>query len=86
MNQPVTASSTASDSDPANAVDGLAFTNWTAGDEERPSLTVKLGADVNFRRVLLKQTARRAIRRVRLQTSGDGVNFVDVFRAPRELE
>ncbi len=33
LNQPVTASSTAAGSDPANAVDGLAFTNWIAGRE-----------------------------------------------------
>ena len=32
LNQPVTVSSAAPGSDPANAVDGLAFTSWQSSD------------------------------------------------------
>jgi hypothetical protein len=77
-NQPATASSTAAGSDPASAADGLASTSWLAGDEPRPSLTVDLGSDVSFERVVLKQRDSRAIRRIRLQISEDGVGFTDI--------
>jgi parallel beta-helix repeat protein len=75
LNQPVTPSSTAPDSNPANAVDGLAFTGWVAGSDSHPTLTVDLGAPVSFQRVSLKQNAADAISLITLQTSQDGINF-----------
>jgi hypothetical protein len=75
LNQPVTASSTATGSNPANAVDGLSFTGWLAGDDSHPALTVDLGASVGFQRVSLKQNAPDAISLITLLTSQDGVNF-----------
>jgi hypothetical protein len=78
LNRPVTASSTAPGSDPANAVDGLAFTGWTSNDQSDSWLTVDLGTDASFQRVMLKQTSVLGIDLVTLQSSEDGVNFTDV--------
>jgi hypothetical protein len=70
-----TASSSAAGSDPAGAVDGLAFTNWSAGPEIRPSLTVDLGASTTFQRVSVKQPLLPTFIAMQLQTSTDGVQF-----------
>jgi F5/8 type C domain-containing protein/parallel beta helix pectate lyase-like protein len=78
LNRPVTASSTAPGSDPANAVDGLAFTGWTSNDQSSSWLAVDLGTDASFQRVMLKQTSVLGIDLVTLQSSEDGVNFTDV--------
>jgi hypothetical protein len=78
LNRPVTASSTAPGSDPANAVDGLAFTGWTSNDQSSSWLAVDLGTDASFQRVILKQTSVLGIDLVTLQSSEDGVNFTDV--------
>jgi F5/8 type C domain-containing protein len=59
-------------------VDGLSYTNWTAGSESQPWLTIDLASDVSFQRVLLKQTETPAIRLIVLQTSEDGLNFTDI--------
>jgi parallel beta-helix repeat protein len=77
LNQPVTSSSIAPGSDPANAVDGLAFTSWAASDSHS-WLTVDLGADASFQRMMLKQTSVTGTALVRLQRSEDGVNFTDI--------
>jgi hypothetical protein len=78
LNQPVTASSTASGSNSANAVDGLSFTGWLAGSDSHPTLTVDLGTSVSFQRVSLKQNAPDAISLITLQTSQDGVNYTNL--------
>jgi len=81
LNQPATASSTALGSDPANAVDGLAFTSWTANSGSNAWLTVDLGGDTSFQRIVLKPlNALSLLQPVRLQASEDGVNFSDVHR------
>lgn len=77
LNRPVTASSTASGSDPANAVDGLAFTSWISNQSES-WLTVDLGSDASFQRIMLKQASALGVDLVSLQKSEDGVNFTDV--------
>lgn len=78
LNQPVTASSSAPGSNPANAVDGLAFTTWQSSDPSDSSLTVDLGADQSFQRVTLKQASVLSLSLITLQRSEDGVNFTDV--------
>jgi parallel beta-helix repeat protein len=79
LNQPVTASSTAPGSNPANAVDGLSFTGWTASSSSpHPTLTVDLGAAVSFQRVSVKQNSRYALSLITLQTSQDGVTFTNL--------
>jgi len=79
LNQPVTASSVAPGSAAANAVDGLAFTGWNAGDDQsNASLTVDLGSSVSFQRVILKQLSEYSISLVRLEASQDGVTFIDI--------
>jgi hypothetical protein len=79
LNQPVTASSTGPGSDPANAVDGLAFTGWTANGSSEEWLTVDLGSDVTFQRVVLKPNNSLAfLQLVHLQSSEDGINFTNV--------
>jgi parallel beta-helix repeat protein len=81
LNQPATASSTFSSSAPANAVDGLAFTNWTANSGSNAWLTVDLGGITSFHRVMLKPINPLSILQpVRIQTSVDGINFTDVNR------
>jgi hypothetical protein len=72
------ASSSASGSDPAGAVDGLAFTSWAAGFELRPVLTIDLGEPTTFQRVTLKQPALPTFLAMRLQTSNDGITFTTV--------
>ena len=79
LNQPTTASSIAPGSDSANAVDGLAFTDWTANGNSEEWLAVDLGSDVSFQRIVLKPTNSPALLQVvRLQTSEDGINFTDI--------
>ncbi|WP_260706027.1 right-handed parallel beta-helix repeat-containing protein [Edaphobacter flagellatus] len=79
LRQPVTASSTATGSDPANAVDGLAFTGWTAGSGSDQWVTIDLGSDVSFQRVVLKPSNLLSfLQLVRLQTSEDGINFTNI--------
>jgi hypothetical protein len=75
LKQPVTASSSAAGSDPAGAVDGLAFTNWSAGPEIRPSLTIDLGAATTFQRVSVKQPLLPTFIAMQVQISDDGVQF-----------
>ncbi len=71
----VTASSSATGSDPSGAVDGLAFTSWNAGLELRPSLTIDLGDAMTFQRVTLKQPTLPTFLAAVVQTSTDGVTF-----------
>jgi hypothetical protein len=79
LNQPATASSSASGSGSANAVDGLAFTGWTANGNSEEWLTVDLGSDVSFQRVVLKPSNLPSFfQLVRLQTSEDGINFTNI--------
>ncbi|HZY62924.1 MAG TPA: right-handed parallel beta-helix repeat-containing protein [Edaphobacter sp.] len=78
LNQPVTASSTAPGSSPANAVDGLSFTGWISSDRSHASLTVDLGSDVSFQRVLLKQASNLGAGLALLERSEDGVHFTPV--------
>jgi len=89
LHQPATASSSAPDSSPDAAVDGLAYTSWNAGatDVTQSWLTIDLGGEVRFGRVMLKQsTARVAIVRIDLQMSKDGVNFIDIPGTARKIE
>ncbi|HEU0172968.1 MAG TPA: right-handed parallel beta-helix repeat-containing protein [Blastocatellia bacterium] len=76
--QPTTASSSAPGSSPDAAVDGLAFTSWIAGDEDRSFITVDLGAEVSFQRVMLRPIAGSAVRKIKLQRSDDGVKFTEI--------
>ena len=79
LNRPATASSTSSGSAASNAVDGLAFTSWTADGGSNAWLTVDLGGSVGFRRVVLKALDPLSILQpVRIQTSADGTNFTDI--------
>jgi hypothetical protein len=78
LRRTVTASSSAPGSSPDAAVDGLSYTNWTAGSESQPWLTIDLGSDVSFQRAMLKQTTTPGIRLIVLQSSEDGVNFTDI--------
>jgi hypothetical protein len=78
FHQPTTASSTAPGSSPDAAVDGLAFTSWIAGDEDRSFITVDLGAEVSFQRVMLRPIAGTAVRKIKLQSSDDGVKFKEI--------
>jgi len=82
LKHPAVASSNAKGSDPANAVDGLAFTSWAAGFEFRPSLTIDLGEPVTFQRLTLKQPEQITFLAIRVQTSTDGVQFTPVAAAP----
>jgi hypothetical protein len=75
-NHPVVASSSASGLDPANAVDGLAFTNWKSSGSSQASFTVDLGGNIGFQRVTLKSTDPLSLLQfVELQVSEDGVHF-----------
>lgn len=85
LRQPATASSTAPDSSPDAAVDGLAYTRWIAGDERAPWVTVDLGSTLSFSRVMLKQTAAGVIARIVLQISQDGGSFTDLPGPAREI-
>ncbi len=85
LRQPATASSSAPDSSPEAAVDGLAYTSWIAGEEAQSWLTVDLGTNVSFGRVMLKQTTADAILRIELQISDDGVSFADLPGTAREI-
>jgi hypothetical protein len=76
--QPATASSTAPGSSPRAAVDGLTFTGWIAGDEDRSFITIDLGAEVSFQRVLLRPIAGSAVRKIKLQRSDNGVKFTEI--------
>jgi parallel beta-helix repeat protein len=77
--QPVTASSSAAGSSPASTVDGLAFTRWVPAGEPRSTLTIDLGSAVSVGRVVLKPFATsRALARIGVQVSQDGVAFGDV--------
>jgi len=76
--QPTTASSTAPGSSPKAAVDGLAFTSWIAGDEDRSFITIDLGAEVSFERVMLRPIAGSAVRKIKLQRSDNGVKFTEI--------
>jgi Right handed beta helix region/F5/8 type C domain len=78
LNQPVTVSSTAPGSDPANAVDGLAFTSWQSSDPSHFWLTVDLGADQSFDRVMLKKASALTVSLVTVLRSEDGVNFTSI--------
>jgi hypothetical protein len=76
LSQPVTASSSAAGSDPANAVDGLSFTGWSPNGERDAFLTVDLGSAVSFQRIALKSANQRSqFELIQLQTSADGVHF-----------
>lgn len=76
--RPTTASSTAPGSSPKAAVDGLAFTSWIAGDEDRSFITIDLGAEVSFERVMLRPIAGSAVRKIKLQRSDNGVKFTEI--------
>ncbi|MGO4209833.1 right-handed parallel beta-helix repeat-containing protein [Terriglobus sp. 2YAB30_2] len=79
LSRPVTVSSTATGSDPANAVDGLAFTGWKAGGSSEEWLTVDLGSSTSFQRVVVNpSTLLGLLQPIRLQSSDDGVNFSDI--------
>jgi hypothetical protein len=78
LHQPTIASSTAPGSSSSAAVDGLGFTSWLAGDEDRSFLTIDLGSAVSFQRVLLRQTAASTIRKIKLQSSDNGVKFAEI--------
>jgi parallel beta-helix repeat protein len=78
LKHPATASSSAELLDPADAVDGLSFTGWTAGEEVRPWLTIDLGEPVTFQRLMLKQPPVPTFTSIELQTSMDGVQFTTV--------
>jgi hypothetical protein len=79
LHQPITASSSASNSSPDAAVDGLSLTSWTAAEPERSSsLTIDLGSEMSFQRVVLKTTVPFALRMVMIQTSEDGITFKDI--------
>jgi F5/8 type C domain/Right handed beta helix region len=85
LRQPATASSSAPDSSPGAAVDGLAYTSWVAGSEDRAWLTIDLGGSVSFGRVMLKQTAADVIARIVLQISDDGASFSDLPGTARKI-
>jgi nitrous oxidase accessory protein NosD len=70
-----TASSSAPDTSADGAVDGLSYTSWIAGHEIFPRLTIDLGADTTFGRVVLKQAPGDAVALMLLETSSDGVTF-----------
>jgi hypothetical protein len=78
LRQPVAASSSAAGSSPSAAVDGLGFTSWVAGSEAMPSLTIDLGSQLSFSRVMLKQATPGVIQKVVLQSSRDGATFSDL--------
>ena len=79
LNHPVTASSSAAGSDPANAVDGLSFTGWSPDGERDAFLTVDLGGSVSFQRIAFKSAKLRSqFELVQLQTSNDGVHFTNI--------
>jgi parallel beta-helix repeat protein len=78
FHQPTTASSTAPGSSTGAAVDGLGFTSWLAGDEDRSFITVDLGAEISFERVMLRQIAGSTIRKIKLQSSDNGVKFTEI--------
>lgn len=79
LSHPVTASSTATGSDPANAVDGLAFTGWRAGGNSKEWITIDLGSSVSFQRVILNpSTLLGLLQPVQLQSSNDGTNFSNI--------
>jgi F5/8 type C domain len=78
FHQPTTASSTAPGSSTGAAVDGLGFTSWLAGDEDRSFITVDLGAKVQFQRVMLRPIAGSAIHKIKLQSSDNGIIFTEI--------
>ncbi len=86
LHQSAMASSSAAGSSPSAAVDGLAFTSWTAGDEAHPWITIDLGGQVSFQHVLVRQTSAPAIRRILLQISSDGINFTNIPGVPPRVE
>ena len=59
-------------------MDGLAFTSWIAGDEDRSFITIDLGAEVSFQRVMLRPIAGSAVRKIKLQRSDNGVKFTEI--------
>jgi parallel beta-helix repeat protein len=77
------ASSSAPGSPAEAAVDGLSFTRWVATDDISPRLTVDLGDDVSFGRVLLKHVPTLAFVSMTLETSADGVAFTPVAGTTR---
>jgi Right handed beta helix region/F5/8 type C domain len=85
LNKPVTASSTATGSSAAYAVDGLAFTGWRSGDPRQSSLTVDLGSAESFQRVTLKRAFGMGLDFVKLESSTDGVHFTNVPYMVRTL-
>jgi len=75
-NHPTTASHSASGFEPANAVDGLAFTSWKSEGSSQASFTVDLGSNIEFQRVTLKSANPLSLfQLVELQVSDDGVHF-----------
>ena len=55
------------------------MSSWTAAEQELlSSLTIDLGTEMSFQRVVLKTTAPFALRRVTLQTSEEGNAFQDI--------
>jgi hypothetical protein len=78
LRRSATASSSAPGSSPEAAVDGLGYTSWVAGDQGESWLTVDLGGEVSFGRVMLRRTPGDLIARIELQVSQDGVTFTDL--------
>jgi hypothetical protein len=78
LNRPIAASSSAPGSSPAAAVDGLAYTRWTPGNERRSWLTIDLGTAASFSRVTIKQAPGLAVYRLALESSQDGSTFIAI--------
>jgi hypothetical protein len=85
LRQPITASSSAADSSPDAAVDGLAFTQWSPDGGPRSSLDIDLGSSVPFARILLKRRPALILVLAEFQVSDDGVHFTDLRGAARRL-
>ena len=79
LRHPVTASSSEPGSTAEAAVDGLGYTNWApAAGKFESRLTIDLGADARFGRVMIKQTTADFRYLFNLQVSNDGVNFTNL--------
>ncbi len=83
--QPVVSSSSAPDSSPQAAVDGLGYTSWVAEDKQLSWLTVDLGSETSFGRVVLRRVPGGVTARVALQVSQDGVTFTSAPGLAREI-
>jgi len=73
-------------SSPDAAVDRLAFTSWIAGDEDQSFITIDLGADASFQRVMLRPTAGSAVRKIKLPRSENVVKSTEIPGSDCETE